>query len=385
MTGTIWPIALLVLATIPLAMGAVNLLCFRRLRRPAEDDPAKLPTVSVLIPARNEEPGIEAAVRAVLANRGVNFELVVLDDQSEDGTAAVVRRIAAADPRVTLERGSGPPAGWCGKQYACYRLSKRARHDLLVWIDADVRLAPDALARIAARMADRRVALLSGFPRQTTVTWMEQLVVPLIPFLLLGYLPMPMSRLTRLPGFATGCGQLFAAWREPYESIGGHGAVRGSMHDGVKLPPAFRRAGHMTDIFDASDLADCRMYRHAGEVWAGFAKNATEGLATPIGLPVWTLLLVGGHVAPWLALVGWLSGGLALSGSALAAVGAAALSSLLFSATIAGRMGQPPLAWLGRPVGVAILLAIQWSAFVNRLLGRPATWKGRPQAAPSPR
>ena len=88
-------------------------------------------------------------------------------------------------------------------------------------------------------------------------------------------------RRSRHPAYGAGCGQLFLARREAYETAGGHAAIRATLHDGVKLPRAFRAAGLRTDLFDATDVASCRMYRNAGEVWRGLAKNATEGLAAP--------------------------------------------------------------------------------------------------------
>ena len=243
---------------------AWNLALFRRLPVPAGGVRVK-PPASVLIPARNEELGIAAAIQAVLASSDVDCEVIVLDDHSEDATARVVSQIARGDGRVRLEAAPPLPEGWCGKQHACWVLSQHARHDLLVWIDADVRLAPDALARLVGYMADRpQLGLLSGFPRQVAVSWLERLLIPLIHFVLLGYLPMIGMRMTSLRVFAAGCGQLFMARRKAYLQAGGHAAIRSSLHDGITLPRAFRRKGIRTDLFDAGDLAECRMYRSSG-------------------------------------------------------------------------------------------------------------------------
>src|SRR5207244_4018469 len=121
----------------------------------------------------------------------------------------------------------------------------------------------------------------SGFPRQETGTLLEKLVLPLIHFLLLGYLPLIGMRWCRHPAFGAGCGQLFVTRRDAYEAVGGHVAVRASLHDGLTLPRAYRRRGLKTDLCDATELADCRMYRSGRELWYGLAKNAREGLAHP--------------------------------------------------------------------------------------------------------
>jgi hypothetical protein len=280
-------ILVFILASLPLLLGLVNL---RRYRTPAAA--SGRPSVSVLIPARNEAANIADAVAAVLANTGVDLELLVLDDGSTDATPEILRAIA--DPRLRVLQGAGLPAGWCGKQHACARLADQARHDLLVFVDADVRLAPDALSRMAGFMERSDMSLASGFPRQITRTWSEILLLPLIHFLLLGYLPIAQMDRSASPGLGAGCGQLFIARRAGYDRAGGHAAIRASLHDGLTLPRAFRRAGLMTGLFDASRLATCRMYSNAAQVWEGLTKNATEGMAKWRALPVWSVILGAG-------------------------------------------------------------------------------------------
>ncbi len=364
-------------AALPLVMLIMNRGVFRR--APMLVPTETLPRLSVLIPARNEAQGIEVACRAVLANQQVDLELIVMDDQSTDGTDQIVQRLAEADPRVRLAKSVDLPEGWAGKQHACYQLAQLATHDLLVWIDADVRLAPDALSRLAQFQKQSQADLVSGFPRQETHSLAERLVVPLINFILLGYLPMAMMRASRSPGFGAACGQWIAATRAGYEQTGGHSnpLVRGSFHDGVKMPRAFREAGLATDVFDATDTATCRMYRSLPEVWFGFAKNATEGIATPVGLWVWSGLLMLGHVAPWLLLIDlpW------LHPAVYGAVVSAAAMSLITSLWVAFWFKQGLVAALLRPFGITLFLTIQWYAYARRLLGKAPTWRGRSVSA----
>jgi Glycosyl transferase family 2 len=357
-------------AAIPAGLFVVNLFLYRPL---ANLPVATVEPISVLIPARDEEQNIRATLEAVLANRGCDFEVIVLDDHSTDRTAEIVRPVAVNDPRVHLEAAPPLPAGWCGKQHACHVLARLAHHPVLVFMDADVRLAPDALSRMARFMADPMAALASGIPHQELGTFSERLLLPLIHFILLGYLPMPVMRWTKLTGFSAGCGQLFIARRAAYECCGGHAQLRDSLHDGLKLPRVFRRAGFRTDLFDATDVAACRMYCTNVETWRGLGKNAVEGLATPGTIGPMTLLLFGGQVLPFvlLACTPMLS-----SAATLWAVAAAALS---FAPRALGArlFRQPALSVLWHPLGILALLTIQWRAFVRHLLGRPATWKGR--------
>lgn len=378
-------ISALALAAIPALMFLWNAPQLRRLRgwRPASD--VSPDAISVLIPARNEAANIRGALTTVLANRDARFEVVVLDDHSEDGTADIVREFMAADDRVRLETAPPLPPGWCGKQHACHVLAQRARHPLLLFVDADVRLAPDALARLSAFMASGEgtppPALASGVPRQLTGTFLEKLLIPLIHFVLLGFLPVWRMRRCTKPAYGAGCGQLFIARADAYHAAGGHAAIRDSLHDGVKLPRAFRRAGFRTDLFDATDLATCRMYQSGGETLAGLTKNAHEGLAAPAQIGPWTLLLFGGHVLPWLllALGPW------LTTTTVKLAATAALVSVLPRLLAAWRFQQ---SWLGaflHPLGVLIFLGVQWRAFFRRLSGETPNWKGRSYpTAPAP-
>lgn len=379
----------IVFAAIPAFVFLTNYSAFRRLplaAGPAAQGGATPAPVSVLIPARNEESSIEACLQRVLASEVVELEVVVLDDQSEDRTAQVVRDVAASDPRVRLKSARPLPSGWCGKQHACAQLGELAKHDLFVFMDADVRLRSDALVRIAREFERSGTDLLSGFPKQRTVTFAEQLLIPLMHFVLLGFLSLRRMRNTTHPAFGAGCGQLFITSRSAYRASGGHTGIRMSLHDGIKLPRLYRSKGLITDLFDATDIATCRMYDSASEVWHGLKKNATEGVASAgLIVPV-TLMLVCGQVLPFMLLaigvlertgLATLSDG-ALSGwtwfGILLACSLAWLPRLIASATY----GQSLMGALLHPVAIMVFLVIQWSAFAGSFSKRPVRWKGRP-------
>lgn len=366
------------LALVPAVLGALNLIRFRpppRLSVAPVTTDEETPRISVLIPARNEEAHIEAAVRSVLAARGVDLEVVVLDDGSTDRTAEIVRSLAAEDDRVRLHAAPALPEGWCGKSHACAVLADLAENPLLVFLDADVRLTPEAPARLAAFRRASGAALVSGFPHQVTGTWLEKLLIPLIHYVLLGFLPMGRMRSTTRPAYAAANGQWLAADRDAYRAVGGHRSIAGFLHDGLQLCRRFRAHGYRTDVFDAVDLARCRMYTRAGEVWEGLAKNATEGLAAPKTLVPMTLLLgLGQIVPPVLWVWAWWT---AAPSTVTALAGGATVLGVLPRVLMATRFGH---SWLGvalHPLAVALLLAIQWQAYGRSKLGRPATWKGR--------
>jgi hypothetical protein len=204
-------------------------------------------------------------------------------------------------------------------------------------------------------------------PLQEMGTFSERLLLPLIHFVLLGFLPMHLMRHTLWPSMSAGCGQLFIARREAYDAAGGHAALRDSLHDGLKLPRAFRRAGFATTLFDATDVATCRMYRTSGDTWRGLGKNATEGLAAPGAIVPMTLLLLGGQILPPLLL--------AFAPSAATLV--ATLLSFTPRLISVLKFKQPMTSALLHPAGVLGLILIQWQAFFRQRFGRPSEWKGR--------
>jgi hypothetical protein len=332
--------------------------------------------VSVLIPARNEESGIADAVHSVLASQSVTLELIVMDDSSTDRTAEIVRALEQSDGRVRLASAPPLPAGWNGKQHACHCLASLARYDRLCFLDADVRVAPDAIARMAAFMDGTGASLVSGFPREVTGTFLERLLLPLIHFVLLAYLPLDASRRhATQPGLAAGCGQFLLVQRTAWQRSGGHAAIRFTMHDGLLLPQSFRRAGYRTDIADLTRLASCRMYTSATQVWNGLAKNATEGMAAPARIVPFSILLFCGQVLPLpLLAAAFIAPPLAPYRGLLALCVAASYLPRILAAV---RFRQSWLGALLHSAGVAVLLALQWYALVRKLTGRTVSWKSR--------
>jgi hypothetical protein len=329
--------------------------------------------VSVLIPARNEEGAIGPSLSSLLASRGVGIEITVLDDASSDRTAEIVRGFAARDARVHLRSSPPLPRGWNGKQHACYTLAAAGGCDILCFLDADVRLEAEALARMSAFLFRSGADLVSGFPRQETETTLEWLLLPLIHFVLLSYLPLAGMRAFSAPGFAAGCGQFLMVRREAYRKCGGHAQIRTTMHDGLLLPQLFRRHGLRTDIADLTHLATCRMYHNAAEVWRGLAKNATEGMAAPARILPFTLLLFCGQILPLLLLVAPVT----YSGRERSFILVAVAASFLPRLVCVWKYRQPLMSALLHPLGVAVLLVLQWYALVGKLAGQRVTWKER--------
>jgi glycosyltransferase involved in cell wall biosynthesis len=367
--------AALFLAGFPALLYLANVKLFRLPRFQWQGEP---PAISLLIPARNEEQGIRAALESAVASVGVTLEVIVLNDASTDSTAEIVKDFATKNSNVRLETAPPLPEGWCGKQHACWTLAGLASHETISFLDADVRLAPTALLRMHGFLKSSDAALVSGFPRQEMGTFLERLIIPLINWLLLCYLPLARMRKSTQPGLGAGCGQWFTTTKADYFRVGGHGhpLVRNSKHDGIKLPRAYRKEGLMTDLCDATDDATCRMYRSAGQVWKGFAKNAGEGMGGNVSIWIWTILLAGGHILPLVILIDWLIAEKPTDCN-FWVLCVAALLSLIPRLHACRRFHQSWLEVVFHPLGIAALLGIQWYALIRRMVGKPVGWKGR--------
>lgn len=376
----LYSVVVLLIALLPVAMFLKNALEFL----PATCEPdllraAMAERISVLIPARNESASIGTAIEAILLNDHPGFDVIVLDDHSEDDTASIVQSIASRDPRVRLVESKTLPDGWNGKQHACWQLANLSQAEWFLFLDADVRLSKDAISRCLAEQNRSGAPLISGFPMQETGTLAEKMLIPLMHYVLLGYLPIDRMRSTLGVGLAAGCGQLFLADRQVYMSVGGHSSIRFSRHDGIQLPRAYRRAGHRTDIFDATDIARCRMYTSAQQVCNGLLKNATEGIANARLIVPFSILLIGGSVLPGVSLAYGLAYGYWVGASWIAMM-------LLFIAFAIGfiprivaskRFRQSYVGALLHPIDVLWFVALQWVALFRKQLGLTTQWRGR--------
>ena len=162
----------------------------------------QMPAVAVLLPARNEVRNIEGCVRSLLEQRYPRFRVMVLDDESSDGTGDLLARMAAEDPRLQVMAGTPLPPGWVGKTWACHQLAMAADEPFLLFVDADTRHHPLMLRDAVAAATGSGADLLTGAPRQVTHTWAERLTVPMLSWVMFALVPPSLPRLSRTAGGA---------------------------------------------------------------------------------------------------------------------------------------------------------------------------------------
>lgn len=330
------------------------------------------PSVSLLIPARNEAANLRAHLPLLLAQDYPRLEIVVLDDQSDDGTAELVEDFARSTPgRLRLVRGASPPPGWVGKCWACWQLAAEARGELLVFCDADVAAGPHAVSRTVALMQRYRAGAATAIPRLTTGSAAEAAVVPLVVQLPLAVLlPLALVPRTRAVSLSAGNGQWLAFTREAYARVGGHEAVRGEVLEDVRLARIAKRAGVRLVAAAAPRDLSVRMYAGWNEVRAGFRKNVYALLGgRPATFVVGLGMFALAALYPWVAVARGSVAGLAALGLLLAVRAAAAL---LF------HQGWRTV-WL-HPLGCVLALRIAAASFRAR---GGVTWRGRSIPTPA--
>jgi len=383
-----------------LASVALNMASFERLgsrtlrargdgRRGAKGG-AATPRVSILVPARNEERNIEACVRSLLAQDYPEWELVVLDDQSEDRTTELALACGAgleSEGRLRLLKGRPLPAGWAGKNWACHQLAEEANGDFLFFTDADTVHAPGMVGALVEYAQRERADLVSAWPRLVEGSWAERLVLPMLPFAGMVWYPhlamlvlertgmagwMPRGFL-RMMGAANG--QCLFFRRRSYEELGGHGSVREHLVEDLALGRAVAMRmgeGWRLRNCEAVGLCECRMYRSFREVWEGFSKNARPAFEGRVSVFLLAgVVQFGLYVLPFLALLGPAD----VRGWAWAEVGVV----YLIRAVVGIRFGSSAVGVAAHPLGCLLAFAIALNSWRWSLSAR-LLWKGRTYA-----
>lgn len=253
-------------------VSAVLLANLWYLARSRRQTPARAGlSVSVLVPARDEERNLQRLLPSLLGQRDVDFEVVVYDDGSTDRTAAVVAE--SGDPRVRLLRGTGPPPGWVGKVHALYEASRVASAEALLFLDADtVFTHPGALASLRDRFA--------ALPPQSVLTAVPRfrggglLLVSVVPYALLTILPLLLVRAAHSRYLAALNGQCWMIARSDYLTHQPHLNHPGEVLEDMRIGRYLAGRGVIPQFTDVRDDLEVWMYGGFRDAWRGFRKNA---------------------------------------------------------------------------------------------------------------
>jgi glycosyltransferase involved in cell wall biosynthesis len=324
--------------------------------------------VSVIVPARNEETCLGACLESLVAQTGVNFEIIVVDDASTDRT----HEIAQSFPSVRVIDGNPPPAGWTGKNNAMAAGAKGARGEWLLFTDADTVHKLGSLARAVVEATQHGAAMLSYSPEQEVRGFWEKAVMPVIfAELAATYRPALVSD-PRSPAAAAN-GQYILIAQEAYEAIGGHTTVRGSLLEDVALAKAVKASGRKIFFRFGGDAVRTRMYRNFSQLREGWTKNLALLFPSPARLALLRLtefvLITGGATA---AIAAW------LRGHNRPAVAAAILAVTIYGFFL-NRIRHAHFSWQANALALAGLPLFAYLLLRSKLSYKQGnvTWKGR--------
>jgi chlorobactene glucosyltransferase len=363
------------LALLPVAVAAattaVNLASWPTLREHLD---GPWPSVSVLIPARDEERHIGQAVRAALADARV-AEVLVADDGSVDATPQILRELVALDSRVRVFRPGQLPAGWIGKPHACEALGREAVGDVLLFIDADVTLEEGGISRLLEAMRRARADVLTAVPAQELGSAAERLMLPLLYLTYTAWLPNVLVGKVQNPRVLAANGQVLAMRREAWRSVGGFASVRAEIVDDMAICRRAKEKGLTVVFADGRRVARCRMYEDFDGIIAGFSKNLYEGLGSGPAVLAAMALYLAAFVLPYAMGLLAVLGASSLGPAALVGVGL----NVAMRSALALRWRHPLWSVLAHPVAVLLLIGVAFNSWRWHRAGRVG-WRGRTYA-----
>jgi cellulose synthase/poly-beta-1,6-N-acetylglucosamine synthase-like glycosyltransferase len=332
--------------------------------------------LTVCIPARNEANNIDACLQAVLANRGVaDLRVVVLDDGSTDNTGAMASALAKTDARVHVIDGgdAAVPSGWIGKTWACERLLEKVETSVVVFVDADVRLGPEALVASTRILREHSLSLVSPYPKQLVGSWAERLTQPLLQWLWLTFLPLRLAERSKAPSLTAANGQFMMLDTKALRSIGGFSSVAGEVLDDVALARSLKRSGFRATVAEGSTLATCRMYDGWPALRDGYTKNLWSATGSPLGAAAMIASFFGLYLVPVFGIVA----GVLFSNGQLLGVGLAGYAAGVFGRMVTARTTGGSLRdAIFHPISMGILAWLIVRSWRKHRRGA-ITWKGR--------
>ena len=308
------------LPLILLTIAAVNFVQIRTPNRSSELAGA----VGVLVPMRNEAENVEGLVATLAAQEGL-LHFYLLDDSSEDQTLELLQRFTKADSRFTVIKGAALKDKWIGKTWALQQLYEVSKEDVLVSIDADVRLSNDAINKAVTLMHGARLDFISPYPRQIAKTFAERLIQPLLQWSWLTTVPLRYAEKSGQKSMAVANGQFFVVRRSALASIGGYQSVKHAVIDDVFLARELVKNGSSGTVINGSDIAETRMYASWSQIESGYGKSLSKAFGSIFGALFVVVFLFATSIAPLvLGLIGnpygWLGFGAIVGTRVLSAI-----------------------------------------------------------------
>jgi len=259
-------------------------------------------SISVVVPLRNEATNVAELINSLRAQKNlVQVEFLLLDDNSEDGTLALLHQHTSGLSNFHILNGSTLPQGWIGKTWALQQLFERASGEIIVSVDADVRLVPDAISAAVTLLKETQLDFLSPYPSQLAHSWSERLIQPLLQWSWMSTVILRIAEKSSISSMVVANGQFFVVRRAALAQVGGYKSVSNKVLDDVELARTLVKQGSHGCVANGASIASTRMYSSWGEIQAGYGKSLHAAFGSVFGsaLAITFLFLTG--IAPLIA------------------------------------------------------------------------------------
>ncbi len=320
--------------------------------------------ITVLIPLRNEEKNVEPLISSLKKQRGLSyFKIVLIDDNSTDQTRRLCSEAISDDSRFSLLVGHELPKEWLGKPFALKQGLELCESEVIILVDADVRLKENAVSEAVTLFAAKGLDFISVYPKEIALTWSERLIQPLLQWSWLASVPLKIAERSSRQSLAIANGQFFLLRKSSLMAVGGFDSIRDQVIDDIALARVFLKNGFHGTVIDGSRVAECRMYQSWEELRNGYSKSLPVAFGGWFGSSLVVILLF---------LTGVLPLAFALTGST---VGIASLTLVYLSRLLSARVtGGRWIDAIAHPLSSGLLIYMIVRSWQTR--GK-ILWKGR--------
>ena len=352
------------LLTIPssfiLLISLINFFTIRNPKKTAQINES----ISVVVPLRNEATNVAELIDSLRAQTNLaQVEFLLLDDNSEDETLALLHQHTSALSNFHILNGSTLPQGWIGKTWALQQLFERACGEIIVSVDADVRLVPDAINRAVTLLKNTQLDFLSPYPKQLAHSWSERLIQPLLQWSWMSTVILRVAEKSSISSMVVANGQFFVVRRAALVQVSGYESVRNKVLDDVELARALVKQGSLGCVANGAEIASTRMYSSWKQIQAGYGKSLHAAFGSVFGSAIAITFLFLTGIAPLIA---------GITGSSIGWYAYAAVTLTRVMSSI--KTGKNPLDALLHPISSALLIYL---IIYSWLMRGQVQWKGR--------
>jgi cellulose synthase/poly-beta-1,6-N-acetylglucosamine synthase-like glycosyltransferase len=318
---------------------------------------------SILVPCRNEAENVSELVSTLGALDHPRYEVIFIDDNSTDGTGELLSRAIRNHSYMKVISAAPLSDRWMGKPWALSQGLSHVTHDYIVTVDADVRLAPDALSAMDSVLQRTGSDFLSPYPSQSAVTMSERLVQPLLQWTWMTTVPLRLAMRSSRPSLAVANGQFLIVKKSALIAVGDFAAIQSSVLDDIDLARVLIHGGFRGGVCDGSKIASTRMYSSFGEIRAGYGKSMSTGFGGIFGSLALVFVMAVSGILPF---IGSIAGSPIATASLLMVIASRIVSAMSSRSLLIDALLHP----------ISALFFIYLLIYSN-LFHSKITWKGR--------